>query len=352
MMATFRTSQIVAAGVLMLVAAWASAASPNPAQDGDYVIGPDYMPAPETVVKSGVPEGTIHEFTMLSKDSKLYPGIERVESDITAKRDPYGNRLAAPFAEISVAAPYERKVWVYVPAGYVAGTPALLMIVQDGGGYVKRLTPVLDNLIAEKRIPPLVAVMVSSGGGDAQGSERGLEYDTLSGRYSDFIESEVLPRITKDYGVSFTTDPDGRAAMGGSSGAAAAFTMAWFHPERYHRVLSYSGTFVNQQSPEDPALPRGAWEYHARLIPKSPRKPIRIWMEVGGKDLHFDDPERSWHNWPMANERMAAALKAKGYHYQFVFAKGAHHVDGRVMEQTLPEALEWLWRGYPKSSRP
>jgi enterochelin esterase family protein len=338
---------VIAAGAALLFGAWASAAPPDPTRDGDYVIGPDYAPAPETVLGAGVPAGAVHEFTMSSTDSKLYPGIKRLESDITSKRDAHGNRLAAPFAEISVAAPYERKVWVYVPANYVAGTPAPLVIVQDGGSYVKRLAPVLDNLIAEKKIPPLIAVMIDSGGGDAQGSERGLEYDTVSGRYSDFIETEVLPLVARNFGVAFTANPDGRATMGGSSGAAAAFTMAWFHPERYHRVLSYSGTFVNQASPEDPATPRGAWEYHAKLVPHAKRKPIRIWMEVGEKDLHFDDPESTWHNWPMANNRMAAALKAKGYHYQYVFAKDAKHVDGRVIEQTLPEALEYLWQGYP-----
>ncbi|MDE1986696.1 MAG: esterase family protein [Alphaproteobacteria bacterium] len=324
-----------------------AAAQIDPTRDGDFTIGPDYAPAPETVVHAGVPAGTIHEFTMASTDSRLYPGIKRVENGITKRRDAYGNRMAAPFAEISVAAPYTRKVWVYVPAQYIPGTPAPFIVVQDGHSYVTGLPTVLDNLIAAHKVPAMIAVMVDPGGGDAQGSERGLEYDTLSGRYSDFIESEVLPKISKDYGVVFTKNPDGRAAMGGSSGAAAAFTMAWFHPERYHRVLSYSGTFVNQQSPRKPATPEGAWDYHAGVITRSKRKPLRIWLEVGEKDLHFDDPESTYHNWPMANKQMAAVLTAKGYHYQFVFAKDAHHVDNRVLEQTMPEALEWLWRGYP-----
>jgi hypothetical protein len=111
-------------------------------------------------------------------------------------------------------------------------------------------------------------------------------------------------------------------------------------------VLSFSGTYVNQQSPPNPATPRGAWEYHDHLIAQSPKKPIRIWMEVGEKDLHFDDPESTWHNWPLANRRMAAVLKRKDYDYRYVFAKGAKHVDPRMIEQTLPGALEWLWRGY------
>ena len=158
----------------------------------------------------------------------------------------------------------------------------------------------------------------------------------------------MLPLVARNYRIAFTRDPEGRATMGASSGAAAAFSMAWFHPEWYRRVLSYSGTFVNQQSPFDPATPEGAWDYHARLIPDAAKRPIRIWMHVGEKDLHFDDPESTFHNWPMANQRMAAALKAKGYAYHYVFAKDSVHVDQRVVGQTLPGAIEWLWRGYRK----
>jgi enterochelin esterase-like enzyme len=162
-----------------------------------------------------------------------------------------------------------------------------------------------------------------------------------------FIEGEVLPKIEKDYNVKFTTDPNGRATMGGSSGAACAFTMAWFHPELYRRVLSYSGTFVNQQSPENPASLHGAWEYHEHLIPQSEAKPLRIWLQVGEKDNGWDRDEATFHNWVLANQRMAAVLKAKGYHYEYVFCRGAGHVDHKAVAQTLPEALSWLWQGYP-----
>jgi hypothetical protein len=103
---------------------------------------------------------------------------------------------------------------------------------------------------------------------------------------------------------------------------------------------------VNQQSPPNSETPRGAWEYHDNLIADAPRKPLRIWLEVGERDLHHDDPEESWHNWPLANQRMAAALKAKGYPYHFTLSLGARHVDPRVAAQTLPDALEWLWSGY------
>lgn len=313
--------------------------------DSDCEIGPDYTPAPECSARAGVPSGTVHAFTMRSEDSALYPGIRRLENAITKRRDAFGNRIAAAEAEQSEPAPYVRTVWVYVPAQHVRGTQAPLMVVQDGHGYLNLLPTVLDNLIAAKRVPPLVAVLVDSGGGDAQGSQRGLEYDTLSGRYGDFIEAEVLPRAARAADVRFTDDPEGRATMGASSGAACAFTMAWFHPQRYRRVLSYSGTFVNQQSPPDARSPRGAWEYHDHIIAAAPRKPLRLWLEVGEKDLHHDDPQETWHNWPLANARMAAVLKAKGYDYRFTRSLGGRHVDPRVAAQTLPGALAWLWRG-------
>lgn len=315
----------------------------------DFVIGPDYVSAPECATQPGVHAGRIHSFVMSSSDSKIYRGIKRRENEFTKRRDACGNRIAALDHEQSIAAAYLRTVWVYVPYGW--HEPKVpFMLVQDGHAYLNTLPVVLDNLIATQRIPPMVVIFVDSGGGDAQGSQRGLEYDTLSGRYSDFVETELLPRVQAETGISLTDDPDGRATMGVSSGAACAFTMAWFHPERYRRVLSYSGTYVNQQSPPNPEYPRGAWEYHATLIPRTERKALRIWLEVGEKDLHADDPEETWHNWPLANHRMAAALAAKGYDYRFTLSLGGRHFDPRVLEQTLPGALGWLWEGWSRGT--
>src|SRR5262249_14421408 len=112
-------------------------------------------------------------------------------------------------------------------------------------------------------------------------------------------------------------------------------------------VLTYSGTFVNQQWPSNPETPHGAWEFHERLIPNSPRKPIRIWMMVGDRDLLNPNAMRdNMHDWVAANEEMAKVLAAKGYHYQFLFARNAGHGDRAVKQQTLPEALEYVWQGY------
>ena len=294
------------------------------AGEGNFIIGPTYTNAPELTPKDGVPKGMVYQFTMESTDSKLFPGIAKNQTGTV---------------------PYSRRVSVYVPSQYVPGKPAPFLVSQDAMGS-RELPAILDNMIAEKRVPAMVAIMINSGGGDAQGSERGLEYDTVSGKYAEFIETEVLPRITKDYKVTFTKDPDARMTMGCSSGAACAFSMAWFHPEWYHRVISYSGTYVNQQSPLNPESPRGAWEYHATLVPKNKRKALRIWMHVSENDLRSRDEEATLHNWVMANDRMAKALKEKKYPYQFVFSRETGHCDGRVVRQTLPQALEWAWKGY------
>ena len=123
--------------------------------------------------------------------------------------------------------------------------------------------------------------------------------------------------------------------------------MGWFRPDLYRRILTYSGTFVNQESPTDPMYPHGAWEYHEHLIPGSDPKPLRVYLECGQNDLNANDPETTYENFKMANMRMAAALKAKGYHYRYVTAAGAMHEDDGARRQYLPAAMEWLWRGYP-----
>jgi enterochelin esterase-like enzyme len=315
-------------------------AVPSPDANGNFIIGSTHERAPEMVVKDDVPHGAVHLFTMSSADSKLYPGIAR-DSGTFGTPDP--NDPAKLVVTTSHPRPYTRRVAVYVPAQYVAGTAAPFIVGADGPDSL--LFVALDNLIAAKRVPPMIAISIGNGSGDAQGSQRGLEYDTMSGRYAEFVETEVLPLVEKQFNLKLSRDPDERATMGCSSGAAAALTMAWYHPEWYHRVLSYSGTFVNQQWPPSAETPHGAWEYHERLIPATPRKPLRIWMHVGDRDLYNPNVMRDdMHDWVVANENMARVLAAKGYPYQFVFARNSGHCDRAVKQQTLPEALEWLWK--------
>jgi len=310
--------------------------------DGNFIIGPTHPRASEITVQTNVPQGTVYDFTMSSADSKIYPGIAR-------EKGTFGTADPADPAKLVVTtshpAPYTRHVAVYVPKQYASGTAAPFIVGADGPD--RALFTALDNLIAEHKAPVMIAISIGNGSGDAQGSERGLEYDTMSGLYAEFVEQEVLPLVEKQCQVTLTKDPDGRATMGGSSGGSCALIMAWYHPELYHRVLTYSGTYVNQQWPPNSETPHGAWEFHEHLIPNSPAKPLRIWMEVGDRDLLNPNIMRdNMHDWVLANERMADVLAAKGYHYQFIFARNAGHVDNRVKQQTLPEALEWLWQNY------
>jgi enterochelin esterase-like enzyme len=318
--------------------------------DGNFVIGPKYVPAPERKVVEGVPQGKIKQFVIDSKETKLLnPGIAR---KVFGKVDPKNPKtLIVETHNID----YKRKITVYIPAQYKPGSEAPFMVIHDGpGGKPNMELPhILDNLIAQKRVPPLLLVMIANGGGDAQGHERGKEYDTMSGVFAEYIETEVLPRVEKNCKVKLTKDPDGRAAMGNSSGGSAALIMAWFRPDLYHRVLTTSGTFVNQQWPFDPKFPDGAWGFHKTLIPDSPKKPLRVFLSVGDQDLLNPNVMRDgMHDWVEANNLMAKALKAKGYEYQYLFCRGTGHGVGKARAQFLPHAIEWVWKGYtPKSGK-
>jgi hypothetical protein len=316
---------------------------PPPDANGNFIIGPTHPQSPAMTGPDGGLRGTVSTFTMSSADSRIYPGIAR-DAGTFGTPDPADP--ARLIVTTSRPAPYTRRVAVYVPRQYVPGTVAPFIVGADGPDAL--LFTALDNLIEQKRLPVMIGISIGNGSGDAQGSQRGLEYDTMSGRYAEFVETEVLPLVEKQYNVRLTKDPDARATMGCSSGGSAALSMAWYRPDLYHRVLTYSGTFVNQQWPPSAETPHGAWEYHERLIPNSPRKPIRLWMQVGDRDLFNPNAMRdNMHDWVVANENMARVLAGKDYDYQFVFARAAGHCDRSVKLQTLPAALEWLWRGYP-----
>ncbi len=180
----------------------------------------------------------------------------------------------------------------------------------------------------------------------------------MSDRLARFIELEVLPavlanpEIRASYpDIAFTDNPWGKGVMGCSSGGAAALTMGWFRPDLFRRIITYSGTFVDQQdddAPEEESYPLGAWEYHSgmKLIENSELKPLRIFTHVSERDNGARAPEGSHHNWVKANRLTAAALKDKGYHYRFLYSLDSGHCDRRVFEHTLADTLVWMWRGY------
>ena len=326
------------------VALAAEGYSENPGTEGngDYTIGPEYKIDPD-LTDLGNPKGQYFEFSMRLADSKFFRGDD---STLDASK---------PVRE-------ERMIYVYVPAAYKDGTKAPILVTLDGPSRLDLVRNALDNLTISKdpdrRLPAFIAIAVQNGGSDSKGSERGLEYDTMSDRFARFINDEVLPAVLNNAAIkaayphiAFTGNPWGKAIMGGSSGGAAALTAGWFRPDLFRRLITYSGTFVDQQdddAPEEAAYPLGAWEYHSgmKLIENSEKKPLRIFTHVSENDNGANRPEESHHNWVMANRRTAAALKAKGYDYRFVYALAARHTDRRVFEQTLADTLVWMWRGY------
>jgi enterochelin esterase-like enzyme len=370
-------------------------------RDGNSRIAPPYVDDPAFTEKANVPKGRMVRFTLNSAESRIFPtapvggrgggggrgrgqgqgqgqpaapggpptapgaGTAPAASAAPSGAPANPAPAAAPATAATPAAPaapgapaalpthqtFDRQVVVYIPAGYVPNTPSPFMVVQDERWYVKEDAPegrtdlpfmntMLDNLIHEKRIPSMVVVFIAPG----PGGQRSIEYDTVSDRYVNFIETEVLPRITRDYQVAFTTDPEGRGTFGESSSGAAALTMAWLHPNLYRKVISYSGTFVALQ--RNATAPNGAWDFHQTLIPQSERKPLRIWIHVSENDNGANTPAEGMRNWVIANQRMADVLKAKAYPYQFLFSEASGHVDRRVQRQTMPEAFEWVWKGY------
>jgi enterochelin esterase-like enzyme len=317
----------------------------NPGREGngDFVIGPDYTVDPD-LTDLGNPKGKSFEFTMPLADSRIFRG-----DDTTLEPEKKAVRV-------------ERKIFVYVPAAYQDGTKAPILVTHDGPNRLDLVRNALDNLTISKdpdrRLPAFIVIAVQNGGNDGKNSQRGLEYDTMSDRFVRFINDEVLPavlsheeiKVTYPH-IAFTDNPWGRAAMGCSSGGAAALTMGWFRPDLFRRLITYSGTFVDQQdddAPEEARYPLGAWEYHSsmKLIENSEKKPLRIFTHVSENDNRAKDPEETYHNWVMANQRTAAALKARGYDYRYVCSRATRHFDGRVFEQTLAVTLVGMWRCY------
>jgi enterochelin esterase family protein len=300
---------ILMAGTELATAQRAPGGPPGPSQfDAFYTLGPDSLP------REGVPKGEVRGPFKLP--SKAYPGAEH-------------------------------SYWVYVPAQYDGSREASLMVFQDGATYLKadgfyRAQNVLDNLTYRGDIPMIIGAFIDPGVNLADGkSIRQDEYDALGDRYSKVIVDELLPALYKDYKIS--PDPDRHGIAGWSSGAIAAFTVAWERPDQFHKVLTGIGTFVDL---------KGGYVYPEKVL-ASEKKPIRIFMIDGRNDNRGTndkgeyDPHRDWF---FQNVRLMEALTKKGYDVNYSWGLGVHsHNMGGAM---LPEMMRWLWRDQPVSLDP
>ena len=252
---------------------------------------------------------------------------------------------------------------VYVPAQYDPKVAAALMVFQDGIWYTDRegnnpALNVIDNLIAQKKIPVMICVFIKPGViGDSpetatynfvkaysekwhrtlDDSMRSTLYDTVSDRYVRFLRDEILTDVGAKYNIR--KDAYSHAITGLSSGGICAFNAAWQMPEEFSRVISWIGTFTALQWKEDPKNPDGGQDYPDKIL-REPKRNLRIFLQDGAEDMEND----RYGSWPLANVRMANALKLKGYDFHFSFGKGTHNSGQGAAE--FPEEMIWLWRDY------
>lgn len=228
----------------------------------------------------------------------------------------------------------KRNWWIYIPAGLKPGEKPGVMVWQDGNGAKNYVPTCFDNLIAKGDIPPLVGVFIDPGHFDGNRSNRSVEYDTLSDKYSHMIIDEILPAVEKVQPLN--PDPLKHAIGGGSSGAICAFTVGWHRSDTFTKVLSYIGSYTNLQ-PGKTGI-EGGHNYPA-MIRKFDKRPIRVFLQDGANDLN-----NPFGNWPLANQYMANSLAFRDWDYKFVFGKGGH--NDRHIRSIMPDALRWLFRDW------
>lgn len=315
MMTTTKTTLLLCA-----LAATAAFAQPPATPDPDrlYKLGPD------SLEQEGVPKGEVKgPFTL---PSQAYPGTQHT-------------------------------YWVYVPAQYDAKSPASLMIFNDGQAFMNptadiRAKNVFDNLIYRREIPVMIGVFINPGRrpdqpeptlqewGDRT-TNRPTEYNTLDDKYARVIVDELLPALYKDYNIS--KNPDDHGIGGSSSGAIAAFTVAWERPDHFRKVISFIGSFVDL---------RGGHAY-ADIVAKSDKKPIRIYLQDGRNDNRGINREGKYNqnrDWFYQNVRLMKALTAKGYDVNYAWGINRH--GSKMGGMMLPDMMRWLWRDHPVSTDP
>jgi enterochelin esterase-like enzyme len=264
-----------------------------------------YTSPPEAREQAGVPKGTVRQ--MPAWQSRIFPHTTR-------------------------------DWWIYVPAQYRPDTPAAVMVFQDGSAPKDYVPVIFDNLIARGDMPVTVGVFIQPGILADQRPNRSFEYDTLSDQYARFLLEEILPEVEKT--VRLRRDGANRAIAGMSSGGIAAFTVAWERPDEFSKVLSWVGSFTNIASG---ASGRDGGHNYEAMVRKTPKKPIRVFLQGGANDL-----DNASGNWSLANLALAKSLAYAGYDYRLEYGQGFHSVaHGRAI---LPDSLRWLWRDWRGSS--
>jgi enterochelin esterase-like enzyme len=309
----------IAAGALIsavMIAPSVAQQGPNP--DSQYRLGPDSMPQP------GVPKGEMRgPFTL---PSQVYPGTQHT-------------------------------YWVYVPAQYDPAVAASLMVFQDGQAFKAqdgdlRAQDVMDNLIYRREIPVMIGVFINPGRRPEQPeptlkewgdrtTNRPAEYNTPDDKYARVIVDELMPVMYKGYNIS--KDPEQHGIGGSSSGAIAAFMVAWERPNEFRKVLSNVGSFVNL---------RGGQVYADRVL-ASERKPIRVFLCDGRNDNRGQGPNGTYDqtkDWFYQNVRLKDALTQKGYDVNFTWGMNNH--GQKFGGAILPEMMRWLWRDGAVSTDP
>src|SRR5580698_1380056 len=314
-----RASSLLVAAVLLPVLSsglsWAQAQALVPPVI-DETVPPqsdNYLPGPDSQPHAGVAAGKI--FTFKLTDSKIFP-------DTT------------------------RSITVYVPAAYQGDKPACVYVGLDGLGF--DAATVFDNLIAQHAMPVTIGIGVSPGVVESSKApensrfDRSFEFDSRTDRLARFVIEEVMPAVERQPAVDgrairLSSNPNDRAIGGGSTGAIAAFTVAWERPDAFRRVFSSIGTYVGM---------RGGEQYYV-LVRKTEPKPLRIFMQDGVHDEWPGGPEMG--DWWMSNQTMNRALEFAGYDVRHVWGAGTH--NGSQAAALFPEAMRWLWRDWPQPVR-
>jgi enterochelin esterase-like enzyme len=300
----------------------------------------------QTATSPQTPAVDINTYYELGPMSQAHDGIPKGE-------------VRGPFVIPSKAYPAtQHTYWIHVPAQYDPAVPASLMVFQDGQAFkdmngVVRAPNVLDNLIYLREIPVMITVFINPGRTPEQpeptpsdwgdrSTNRPTEYNTLDDKYASVIVDELMPVLYKEYNIA--KDPDRHGIGGASSGAIAAFTVAWQRPNEFRKVLSIVGSFVNL---------RGGDAY-PDIIRQSEKKPIRVFLQDGrndnrgiGRNSDTYDQRRDWF---YQNVRMVQALTEKGYDVNYAWGLNTH--GQRMGGPMVPEMMRWLWRDHPVSTDP